>query len=157
MANPHFYRQTLTWIGAKQGPAESYLTYSRDFEAEYDGKPSIQGSADPSYRGDASRLNPEDLLVTAVASCHLLTYLALCTRNKYIVISYSDTPEGTMQMQDGKMSITDIVLRPKVVLAPGADIEKARKLHEEAHDQCFITNSVRCDVSIVPEIVIEEH
>lgn len=154
MANPHFYQTTLTWTGAEKGPAESYMTYSRDFKAEFEGKPEIHGSSDPSYRGDPSRVNPEDLLVTSISSCHLLTYLALCTRNKFSVISYVDRAEGIMQLQDGKMQVTDVVLRPEVTLAHGADAKIAADLHEEAHHQCFIANSVTCDIVVQPIITI---
>jgi len=154
MSSEHYYKLKLTWTGAKNGPAQLYTAYSREFQAEYEGKPTITGSADPSYRGDASLPNPEELLVTAIASCHMLTYIALCCRSKFDVVTYVDEAEGIMQLVDGKMAVTDVVLRPVVTLAAGADEEKAKQLHQDAHDQCFITNSVKCDVAIQPKFTV---
>ncbi len=121
-----------------------------------DGKASIEASADPSYRGDPARANPEDLLVASIAGCHLLTYLALAVRNRMDVISYEDNAEGIMQMQDGKMRVTDVILRPSIVLGAGADLDKAQMLHDQAHKQCFIANSVTCDIKIESIIKVAE-
>src|SRR5476651_1494950 len=99
MANPHFYRARVTWTGGELGPAVSYESYSRDFRVDMTGKASISGSADPSYRGDETLVNPEEMLVASISSCHLLTYLALAVRARMDVISYEDDAEGIMQMQ----------------------------------------------------------
>ena len=156
MANPHFYRARLTWTGGDHGPAVNYEGYSRAFRIDLPGKQPIEGSADPSYRGHADRVNPEELLVASVSSCHLLTYLALAVRNRMDVISYEDEAEGIMQMQDDKMRVTDIILRPSVVLAAGADLDKALALHDQAHDQCFVANSVTCDIRVEAMITVHE-
>jgi organic hydroperoxide reductase OsmC/OhrA len=156
MANPHFYRARLTWTGGEQGPAVSYEKYSRAFRIEMEGRPAIEGSADPSYRGDPSRVNPEELLVASISSCHLLTYLALAVRAQMDVISYVDEAEGIMQMEGDKMRGTDVILRPSIVLGPGADLDKAQALHNQAHDQCFIANSVTCDIRIEAMIEVRE-
>jgi organic hydroperoxide reductase OsmC/OhrA len=119
-------------------------------------KASIEGSADPSYRGDTARVNPEELFVASVASCHLLTYLALAVRARMDVISYADDAEGIMQMVGDKMKVTDVILRPSIVLGAGADLDKAQALHDQAHKQCFIANSVTCDIRIEAMIKVAE-
>lgn len=152
MANPHFYRARLTWVGGERGPAVTYEGYSRDFRVDFPGKAPLDGSADPSYRGSADRVNPEELLVASVSSCHMLTYIALAVRARMDVVSYEDAAEGIMQIVDGKMRVTDIVLRPRIVLGSGADLERAHAIHEQAHEQCFIANSVNCDIRVEADI-----
>lgn len=156
MANPHFYRAKVEWTGGDHGPAVSYESYSRAFRVDMTGKASIEGSADPSYRGDAGRVNPEEMLVASVSACHLLTYLALAVRARMDVVSYEDEAEGIMQMEGDKMKVTDVILRPSIVLGPGADLDKAQALHDQAHAQCFIANSVTCDIRVEAMIVIRE-
>jgi organic hydroperoxide reductase OsmC/OhrA len=156
MASPHLYRTKLTWTGGSNGPAVSYDSYSRQYRFEFDGKASIDGSADPSYRGDPSLVNPEELFVASVAACHMLTYIAFAVRARMDVHSYVDECEGVMQMVDGRMKITDVILRPTIVLGPGADLDKAISLHDQAHDQCFIANSVTCDIKVEPITKIAE-
>jgi organic hydroperoxide reductase OsmC/OhrA len=136
----------LTWTGAAAGPTKSYDAYSRDFRIDVEGKPPLQGSAAEVYRGDPSRLNPEDLLVASLSSCHFLSYLAVCARAGVEVVDYQDAAEGTLQIQDGAMRFTEVVLRPQVVVAAGTDVAKAEALHEDAHHGCFIANSVNFPV-----------
>ncbi|MHB8634894.1 MAG: OsmC family protein [Fimbriimonadaceae bacterium] len=156
MANPHFYRTRVTWTGGASGPAVSYESYSRAFRVDMAGKASIEASADPSYRGDAALVNPEEMLVASISGCHLLTYLALAVRARMDVISYEDEAEGIMQMESGKMKVTDVILRPSIVLGPGADLDKAQALHDQAHDQCFIANSVTCDIRVEAMITVAD-
>jgi organic hydroperoxide reductase OsmC/OhrA len=121
-------------------------SYSRDFRIDVEGKSSLPGSAAGVNRGNDSRMNPEDLLVASLSSCHFLSYLALCARAGVEVVDYSDAAEGTMLIKDGAMRFTEVVLRPQVQLASGADIAKAESLHERAHHDCFIANSVNFPV-----------
>ena len=78
MAGKHHFAARITWTGAVQGPTRSYDSYARDYLVEIEGKPPLAGSSDPAFRGDASRHNPEDLLVASLSACHLLWYLHLC-------------------------------------------------------------------------------
>lgn len=139
-------RVKLVWSGAALGPTESVDSYSREFRAEFDGKPPLYGSADPAYHGDAALYNPEDLLVSAVAACHMLSYLAVCAYAGISVVSYEDAATGTLARRDGSVKFVDLLLRPKVVLAPGSDVAKARALHDKAHSICIIANSVNFPV-----------
>jgi len=144
----------LVWSGAAKGPTTSYEAYSREYRVDFDGKPSLKGSAAPKYRGEPSLQNPEDWLVAALSACHCLSYLALCARAGVQVIAYEDEVYGHMDRVDGAVRFTEVMLHPKVSIAPGADAEKARALHERAHAVCFIANSVNFPVRNTPTITV---
>jgi len=153
---PHRYRVRLCWTGAAAGPARSYQDYSRAYTLEIDGKPALAGSADPHFRGDASVHNPEDMLVGALSACHLLSYLAECTRSGITVVSYADDARGEMTLIDGKIRFREVVLAPSVVIGAGDDPETALQLHDRAHAECFIANSVNFRVRHEPTILCAE-
>ncbi|MFQ5774963.1 MAG: OsmC family protein [Kiloniellaceae bacterium] len=153
MAKEHGYEVKLTWTGAAQGPVADYAGYSREYRIEVAGKPPLAGSADPMFKGDAALHNPEDLLVAALSGCHMLTYLALCARAGIEVVSYEDTAGGTMVLEGGGGHFTEATLRPRVVVAAGSDVDKARALHANAHADCFIANSVNFPVRNEPEVI----
>ncbi len=153
MAHEHTYEAHLTWTGAARGPARDYAGYSREYRVEIAGKPPLSGSADPAFKGDAGLHNPEDLLVAALAGCHLLTYLALCVRAGIEVVAYEDSANGAMVLEGGGGRFTGVTLRPRVTVAPGSDLAKARALHASAHKACFIANSVNFPVRNEPVVV----
>jgi organic hydroperoxide reductase OsmC/OhrA len=138
---------------AERGPTESVEHYSREFRAEFEGKPPLRGSADPAFHGDPTLYNPEDLLLSAVAACHMLSYLAVCAHARVAVRAYEDAPVATLARRDGKVRFVDVLLRPKVVLNTGSDIEKARALHEKAHSICVVVNSVNFPVRHETEVM----
>ena len=88
----------------------------------------------------------------ALSSCHFLSYVAICARARLPVVSYEDDATGTMDMKDGRMRFVEVTLRPRVVVAAGADLDKARRFHETAHGQCFIANSVNFPVRNEPVV-----
>jgi len=144
----HRFEARLLW--RKGGEGLSASTHG----VEVAGKPALEVSAAPQYRGDPSRLNPEELFVASLASCQLLTYLALAARAGVSVVAYEDRASGTLAIADRKMRMTEIALRPRITVAPGTDETKARALVETAHDGCFIANSVSCALRIEPEIAV---
>lgn len=154
--NAHHFACHLVWTGAERGGTTGYERYSREVRADFDGKPPLALSAAPAFRGDGALHNPEDLLVAALSSCHFLSYAALCARSGVEVVAYEDAATGTLDRVDGVTRFTEVVLRPRVTLAPGSDAEKARALHERAHAICFIANSVDFDVRHEPTIVFAE-
>jgi organic hydroperoxide reductase OsmC/OhrA len=156
MTAEHHYRATTIWTGASKGATTSYDAYSREYIVAIDGKLCIVGSADPSFRGNPSLHNPEDLLVSSLSACHMLSYLALCARAGIRVVSYVDEVEGQMSDQQGKVRFTEVVLKPKVTIELGDSLEKAHHLHHEAHEVCFIANSVAFPVRHQPTILIAE-
>jgi organic hydroperoxide reductase OsmC/OhrA len=152
MLQEHTYRVITDWSGAEKSPEFSYESYSREYSQAIDGKQSLIGSADPNFFGDASLHNPEDLLVMSLSSCHMLSYLALCARAGIRVLSYTDVAIGKLSRQNGKYQFTEVTLHPKVVIEQEGDVEKAKALHQKAHEICFITNSVAFPVLNEPAI-----
>jgi organic hydroperoxide reductase OsmC/OhrA len=131
--------------------------YGRDHEITADGKSPIAGSADPAFRGDRTRWNPEDLFVASVSACHQLWYLHLAADAGIVVTAYADQAEGVMEeYADGSGRFVRVVLRPVVTLAAGSDVARAADLHHIAHKKCFIANSVNCPVICEPRIVVAD-
>jgi organic hydroperoxide reductase OsmC/OhrA len=146
MVHTHSYSVKVTWTGAAQGPTASYQSYSREYLVEIPGKPALRGSADATFRGDPALHNPEDLLVVALSTCHMLSYFADCARAGIKVVAYEDQATGTMAMKDKKIRFTEVVLHPRVTISADSDADKAAALHEQAHEQCFIASSVNFPV-----------
>lgn len=148
----HSYPVTVRWTAANGEGTKSYRSYSRAHSIGCDGKPEILASSDPAFRGDASRYNPEELLVASISSCHMLWYLHLCSVNGIIVVEYRDDASGTMEeTDDGSARFTRATLRPAVTIA-GGDATRARELHHEAHRLCFIARSVNFPIEVAPEV-----
>ncbi|ROT31651.1 OsmC family protein [Micromonospora sp. HM5-17] len=153
MARTHEYQLRLTWTGAGAEGTVNYRSYGRDHEIGADGPPPLLGSADPTFRGDPGRWNPEQLLVASLAQCHMLSYLSLCARGRVVVTAYTDEPVGTMtESGDGGGSFTEVVLRPRVTVAAPEMVERAVALHTEAHRICFIASSVAFPVRHEPTV-----
>ena len=148
----HAYAVRVSWTGAAAGATRSYAAYSREHEIAMEGKPAIRASSDPAFRGDAALHNPEQLLVAALASCHMLSYLALCARERIAVVGYDDDALGRMEERVGAGRFTEVVLRPRVVV-DDERVLRAHQLHERAHEECFIANSVNFPVRCEAEIV----
>jgi organic hydroperoxide reductase OsmC/OhrA len=143
----HRYEISLSWTGNLGEGTKHYKGYSRDHEVVSAGKPVLPGSSDPSFRGNAARYNPEELLVASLSTCHMLWYLHLCSDNGVVVMEYSDAASGVMEERaDGSGVFVEVMLRPAVTIAAESDMEKARALHAEAHRKCFIANSVNFPV-----------
>jgi organic hydroperoxide reductase OsmC/OhrA len=149
----HKYAVTVTWTGNTGAGTSGYRDYARAHELSAEGKPTIGASSDPVFRGDRTRWNPEELLVAALSSCHQLSYLHLCADAGIVVTEYVDRAEGVMvETPDGSAQFARVVLRPKVTVAAGSDVAKAKELHHVAHAQCFIARSVNFPVECEPEI-----
>ena len=147
MSAEHHYMTRLVWEGDRGEGTSTYQGYGRQWRVRVDGKPDLVGSADPQFRGDRDRHNPEDLLVIALSSCHLLSYLALCARNNVSVLSYVDEASGVMTTTpDGGGHFVSVTLRPHVVVAEAGMQALAMELHEKAHATCFIAGSVNFPV-----------
>ena len=157
MSKEHIYKTDLVWTGNLGNGTKTYTGYSRAHEISIEGKPPIVGSSDPHFRGDRTRYNPEELLVAALSTCHMLYYLHLCADAKIVVVDYKDSATGKMiETADGGGHFTEVVLRPQVVITKESDAEKAEEIHHKAHELCFIANSVNFPVRAEPEIVIEK-
>lgn len=143
----HAYTARLIWEGNTGRGTADYTSYERAYRIAIDGKPDLAGSADPAFRGDAAKHNPEDLFVAAIAACHMLFYLSRCARDGVRVLAYEDEARGTMRIgPNGGGRFEEVVLRPVVTIADAEHEALAARLHEEAHELCFIANS--CSVPI---------
>lgn len=160
MSAEHHYRATTIWTGASKGATTSYEAYSREYIVAIDGKLCLVGSADPSFRGNPALHNPEELLVSSLSACHMLSYLALCAQAGIQVVSYIDEVQGKMADQSGKVCFTEVVLHPRVTIeasdSTASDLERAQALHHEAHQVCFIANSVAFPVRHQPTILLAD-
>lgn len=153
----HRYPTRVEWTGNQGRGTADYRAYSRDHVISAPGRPDLAGSSDPAFRGDATRYNPEDLMVASLSSCHMLWYLHLCSVAGIVVLAYRDEAEGTMTEDEGGGGrFTSAVLRPVVTLAPGSDVARGLALHEEAHRLCYIANSVNFPVGIEPRAELAE-
>ncbi|MBZ4488533.1 OsmC family protein [Microbacterium sp. cx-55] len=147
MNGEHHYRLRAAWTGNRGSGTSGYRDYDRDVTLSVDGKPDVLASSDKPFRGNAERWNPEDMLLAALSECHLLSYLHACVTAGVVVVSYEDDAEGTM-IEDGAGSgrFADVLLHPRVVVAEESMVEAARAAHKQAHEWCFIANSVNFPV-----------
>ncbi len=144
----HRYRATCSWAGST---GDGYEAYDRGHEAAaLPSETTLALSGDPAFRGDPRLLNPEQLLVLAASSCQLLSFLAVAAKARIDVIEYTDDAEGVMPDAHGPMSITRIVLHPRITVR--GDVTEARLVHlcEVAHRECFIANSLRTEIVVEP-------
>jgi organic hydroperoxide reductase OsmC/OhrA len=149
----HTYEACVHWTTPDGEGTKGYKSYRRDHTINADGKHEILASSDPAFRGDASRYNPEVLLVASLSSCHMLWYLHLCSVSGIRVLDYRDVASGTMEESaDGSAQFVRVELRPIVTIARGNDRARALGLHHDAHRLCFIARSVNFPVEVAPEI-----
>ncbi|HWI31014.1 MAG TPA: OsmC family protein [Microbacterium sp.] len=155
MFGEHRYRVTATWTGNLGSGTSGYREYSRDVTLEVSGKPVVRASSDKPFRGDPGRWNPEDLLVSALAECHLLSYLHACVQAGVVVVGYRDDASGLM-VEDGKGggAFSEVTLRPHVTVADASMVDAATAAHAQANAWCFIANSVNFPVRHEPKIEV---
>lgn len=157
---PHTYTATIDWA-CPPSEADSFAsgTYSRAHVWRFDGDVEVPASSSPSVvpmpMSSAAAVDPEEAFIASIASCHMLWFLDLARRDGYVVVGYTDDAEAVMQTDErGKTAITDVTLRPKVtVLHDNPDAERLMVLHIDAHDRCFIANSIKTAVHLAPEPV----
>ena len=147
MNKHHHYKTTIKWTGNLGPGTYTYKSYERSHTISVAGKQPIQGSSDAAFRGDKSKLNPEELLVSSLSACHMLWYLHLCAEAGVVVTDYSDDATGAMQeTSDGGGFFTEVTLNPVVTVANQSMVGKATELHQTANALCFIANSVKFPV-----------
>jgi organic hydroperoxide reductase OsmC/OhrA len=150
----HRYTISMRWTGNLGTGTSGYQAYSRAHELAVPGRPVIPGSSDVVFRGDATRYNPEELLVGALSSCHMLWFLHLCADAGLILEAYEDAPEGTMEetpREGGQF--TAAVLRPRCTFRGDPDHALVLQLHERAHALCYVARSVNFPVHVEPVTV----
>lgn len=145
------HRIQLLWT--RDGATFERNNYNRDHRIVYAGGQSIDASAAVGYGGRESHVDPEQQLLGALSSCHMLTFLAVAANRGYVVDRYEDDAEAALgKNAEGQVAVTTATLRPRIRFAgdtvPSA--EDVAKFHERAHRACFIANSIRTLVSIAP-------
>ena len=153
----HTFKGSIVWTGNFGTGTSAYDQYGRDFEVNTEGKNLILGSADSAFRGNDQRINPEDFLMNALSSCHMLWYFHLCADNGIIVTDYKDSFSGVLTIDDsGLGKMTKVILNPVVKIDKSKSVEDSEKLaielHHVAHQKCFIANSVNTEVECNPTI-----
>jgi len=155
MPKQHHYSLTVQWTGNKGQGTSTYRAYDRNHTIEADNKPVILGSSDPSFRGDKTKYNPEELLVASLSTCHMLSYLHLCAVAGVVVIAYTDNAKGIMEeTPDGGGHFSEVTLYPAVVVTNASMIDKANELHHQANKLCFIANSCNFPVHHQPTCTV---
>jgi organic hydroperoxide reductase OsmC/OhrA len=145
------HKATIKW--ARNGADFGYETYPRDHVWRFDNGIEVPASATPAYLGNPQRVDPESAFVAALSSCHMLTFLALASNKGFVVDSYKDRAVGHLEKNaNGKLAVTRVELHPKIVYSgtkqpTPADLEW---LHDKAHRECFIANSVTTEVRVLP-------
>lgn len=153
-AAEHDYTCSITWTGNRGQGTRSYHGYDRTWDVTTPGKPVVHCSNDPLLGGDPGKHNPEDLLLAALASCHMLWYLHLAANAGIEVRAYEDSPLGVGETAaDGAGRFLRATLRPRIRVAPGSDLATARRLHHEVHRYCFIARSVNFPVAYEATVV----
>jgi organic hydroperoxide reductase OsmC/OhrA len=143
------HKASVIW--ARGGKDFGYKSYSRDHVWRFENGVEVPASATPSYLGNPQRVDPEAAFVAALSSCHMLTFLALASNKSFVVDSYEDHAVGHLEKDAaGKLAVTRVELHPKIVFSGGktptdADLEW---LHDKAHKECFIANSVTTEVTV---------
>jgi organic hydroperoxide reductase OsmC/OhrA len=155
MNKEHHYTCEVVWTGNKGDGTKEYKGYSRNHQVHIDGKPILEGSSDTAFFGDATKYNPEDMLMASLSACHMLWYLHLCADNGIIVTGYRDQATGTMVQTSSGGHFTEVVLHPHVTITDINMAAMARALHEQANRHCFIANSCNFPVKHIPSVNAE--
>lgn len=156
MNGKHQYKLTVKWTGNNGKGTDNYRSYDRSHIISAANKVDILCSADPSFLGDKTKYNPEELLVASISTCHMLWYLHLCSEAGVVVIGYTDNATGTMQeTEDGGGHFTEVTLSPNVIVSHKSMADKANELHHKANKTCFIANSCNFPVHHKPSCTIK--
>ncbi|GAA3596711.1 OsmC family protein [Klugiella xanthotipulae] len=153
MVNDHAYEVRVEWQGNRGTGTSGYRDYGREHAVTAAGKHPIEGSADRPFRGDPGRWNPEEMLLGALAQCHMLSYLYVCAGSGIVVTEYTDSAEGRLRVDHrGGGAFVGATLHPAVTVAHASMLEAARAGHVRARELCFIANSVSFPVVHEPTI-----
>lgn len=150
------YYCVTEWAGAANGPTVNTRSFSRDVTIQFPNGIKFNASSAPEYLGDGDRVNPEQLFTASVSTCQMLTYLYEAGRAHIKILGYVDNAEGELGLKDGKMRITKVTLKPRIMISADSDPDKALELVYKAHDNCFVSNSISSEWVVKPEIVIDE-
>lgn len=147
----HDFRTRILWTGDRGTGTRTYKGYDRTWRMAGDGQPALDGSNDPRLGGDPSLPNPEELLLAAVSSCHMLWFLHFASAAGIVVRSYVDEPVGEGESEpSGAGRFVGAVLRPVIEIEGDFDEAEAEALHARIHAVCFCARSVNFAIRIEP-------
>jgi organic hydroperoxide reductase OsmC/OhrA len=150
MGFKHLFKAKLKWLSTKNEEVVTSKFYSKSHTVTIEGKPILNVSAARAFKGDPTLYNPEDLLLSSVVSCHMMSYLYVCAQNGIEVVSYTDSAEAILEvLENGSGRFIEVRLYPKVIIRQKEKIAEALRLHQKANELCFIANS--CNFPIVHE------
>ena len=154
MTFKHIFKATLNWASNQIQEDSTKRFYSKYHQIKIEGKPVLNVSAAKAFKGDPELYNPEDLLLSSLVSCHMMSYLYVCSQNGIKVLEYSDNAEATLEVSaDGSGRFVEVRLNPKVKISNQDKIELALELHQKANQLCFIANS--CNFPVLHEASCE--
>ena len=152
MGFKHIFKAEALWLSDRN--TENIKKYSRNHTVTIEGKPVLNVSAAKAFKGDATLYNPEDMLLSSLVSCHMMSYLYVCSQSGIEVLNYSDNAVASLEVEaDGSGRFTEVILNPKVIIAQADRVEEALALHKKANQLCFIANS--CNFPILHNPVCE--
>lgn len=152
----HDYTSRVIWTGNSGAGTAHYKAYARTWDIAVPGKPVVHCSNDPLLGGDPAKMNPEDLLLSALSACHMLWYLHYASEAGIVVTGYEDAPVGVGEPGPGGAGrFISATLRPVIRVRPGADMAEAEAIHHRIHKVCFIARSVNFPVTYAPRFEIE--
>lgn len=150
----HSYVSRIVWTGNRGTGTSGYRDYDRTWNVAIPGKPVVECSNDPLLGGDPTRMNPEDMLLSALSACHMLWFLHLASDAGIAVIAYEDEPEGVAEIgKGGAGRFLSATLRPVITVIPETDTVRAEALHGRIHDVCFIARSVNFPIHCEPSFI----
>ncbi|PTX98288.1 peroxiredoxin [Spartobacteria bacterium LR76] len=146
----------IVWTGNRGEGTAHYRSYDRTWDIAVPGKPVISCSNDPLIGGDPAKMNPEDLLLSALSACHMLWYLHYAADAGIVVKAYEDEPLGIAETGPGGAGrFVSATLRPRITVRAGTNLAEARKIHDRIHEVCFIARSVSFPVTCEPVFTVE--
>ncbi|HEX5132552.1 MAG TPA: OsmC family protein [Candidatus Krumholzibacteria bacterium] len=152
------HRARIHWV--KESASFDYKEYNREHTWTFKNGTVVHAAAAPRFLGSEECVDPEEAFVASIASCHMLTFLALCSRKNIVVEKYDDDAVGVLEPNENKkLAITRVVLRPRITFAPGHQPSSAelQHVHDRAHEECFIANSVLTRVTVEEPAVGAAH
>jgi organic hydroperoxide reductase OsmC/OhrA len=151
----HRYQLMVSWTGNLGNGTTHYRAYERSHAIKINNKADILCSSDPAFRGDATKHNPEELLLASLSGCHMLWYLHLCSEAGVVVVGYTDEAEAIMtENPNGAGRFTEATLKPTVTVSHASMTDMAMQLHSKAHQYCFIANSMNFPVKNKPSVQV---
>ncbi|ANW96756.1 hypothetical protein AXE80_10925 [Wenyingzhuangia fucanilytica] len=152
MHNEHIYKIGLEWKGKLVTDHRNRLRYERIYELSFKNKPNLMGSADATFHGDDTLYNPEEMLLSALSSCYMMSFFYLCALKNIEIANYSDTPIGIVKVNpNGSGQFEEVTLQPSISIKT-EDAQEIELVFNEAHNYCFIARSCNFNIKHAPRI-----